>query len=33
MVLWSGNSVDYVDLQWSSKRLTKDLALDDNPDV
>jgi hypothetical protein len=29
--LWSGNSVGDVDLQWSSKRLTKDLALDDNP--
>lgn len=31
--LWNGNSVDDVDLQWSSKRLTKDLALDDNPDA
>jgi hypothetical protein len=33
MGLWNGNSVNDVDLKWSSKRLTKDLALDDNPDA
>lgn len=33
MGLWNGRSVDEVDLRWSSKRLTANLALDDNRDA
>ena len=33
MGLWNGGSVDDIDLHWSSKRLTADLALDDNRDA
>ncbi len=33
MGLWTGNSVDDVNLLWSSKRVTKDLALNDNSDA
>lgn len=31
MDLWNGTTVHKVDLRWSSKRLTADLALNDNP--